>query len=428
MKRFALLVVVLAALAGGFYWVHAKYNGNAAAAWAEVRSSATALIGKGEGTPARTAEGASPAAPSQGRRGGGQQGEGARAPVIAATAESANFPITRASVGWIEPIQSVTVRARIDGQIMDQRAMDGQVVKQGDVLFRIDDREIQAQILKDQAALARDQATLARTQPDVARAQELVARGNATPQRLEQATAEFKVAQANVAADQAAIDADRIKLSYTTITAPIAGRLGVVRVTPGNLVKGGETTGDGLVTITQLKPLRVSFSLPERDLRLLRDAMSAGKPSPVRVYASGSDEVLANGTLAFIDSSVDQTSGTITAKGLFKNEDDHLWPGQYVRVEVDLGTQPNVTAVPLVAVQPGQDSAYVYVLRPNSSVERRKVAVSETHGNVAALSSGVKPGERVVVEGQQRLRDGAFVVEKDQNPKAAAADRTARAE
>jgi multidrug efflux system membrane fusion protein len=425
MKRITLLVVVVAALAGGFYWVHTKYNGNVAAAW-------SALLGRTDpaaGAAAAPARGA-PAGQAQrsdaGRAGAGG-GDAPRVPVIAATAESSNFPITRTSVGWVEPIQTVTVRTRIDGQIIEQRAKDGQIVKPGDVLFRIDDREIQAQIAKDEAALARDQATVARTQADLKRAQELLTRENTTPQRVEQTTADYKVAMANVSADQATLEADRIKLSYTTIMAPIAGRLGVVRVTPGNIVRAGDT-GEGLVTITQLKPLRVSFALPERDLALLRSALARKDVAPVRVYASGTTEVLATGTLAFVESAVDITSGTITAKGLFPNDNDQLWPGQYVRVEVDLGVQPNVTTIPLVAVQPGQDGSYVYVIRTNNTVERRRVEVSETYGALAALASGVKAGDRVVVEGQQRLRDGATIAEKEQSPKAAAADRTARTE
>jgi multidrug efflux system membrane fusion protein len=432
MKRIALLIVAVVALAGGFYWVHAKYNGNVLAAWSALLGR-TPSAGEAANAPNRGAAPAGQAPTGQAQRGGGGRGgagggDGPRAPVVAATAESANFPITRTSVGWVEPIQTVTVRTRIDGQIIEQRAKDGQIVNPGDVLFRIDDREIQAQIAKDEAALARDQATVARTQADVKRAQELLTRENTTPQRVEQATADYKVAVANVAADQATLDADRIKLSYTTITAPIAGRIGVVRVTPGNLVRAGDT-GEGLVTITQLKPLRVSFALPERDLALLRSALAAKNPAPVRVYSSGATEVLATGTLAFVDSMVDMTSGTITAKGLFANDNDQLWPGQYVRVEVDLGVQPNVTTIPLVAVQPGQDGSYVYVIRANATVERRRVDVSETYGDRAALASGVKAGDRVVVEGQQRLRDGAAVAEKEQSPQAAAAaDRTARTE
>jgi multidrug efflux system membrane fusion protein len=426
MKRIALLIVVVAALAGGFYWVHTKYNGNILAAWSALIGR-TGATGEAANPPGRGGAPAGQAQRGSGGRGAGG-GDAPRVPVIAATAESANFPITRTSVGWVEPIQTVTVRARIDGQIIEQRAKDGQIVKPGDVLFRIDDREIQAQIARDEAALARDQATVARTQADLKRAQELLTRENTTPQRVEQATADYKVAQANVLADQATLDADRIKLSYTTIASPIAGRLGVVRVTPGNIVRAGDT-GEGLVTITQLKPLRVSFALPERDLALLRSALAAKNPAPVRVYSSGATEVLATGTLAFVDSMVDITSGTITAKGLFANDNDQLWPGQYVRVEVDLGVQPNVTTVPLVAVQPGQDGSYVYVIRANATVERRRVDVSETYGELAALASGVKAGDRVVVEGQQRLRDGAAVAEKEQSPNAAAAAaRTARTE
>jgi multidrug efflux system membrane fusion protein len=426
MKRITLLIVVVAALAGGFYWVQTRYNGNVGAAW-------SALLGRTDpaaGAAAAPARGGAPAGQAQrsgAGRGGAGGGDAPRVPVIAATAQNSNFPITRTSVGWVEPIQTVTVRTRIDGQIIEQRAKDGQIVKPGDVLFRIDDREIQAQIAKDEAALGRDQATVARTQSDVTRAQELLTRANTTPQRVEQATADYKVAMANVSADQATLEADRIKLSYTTIMAPIAGRLGVVRVTPGNIVRAGDT-GEGLVTITQLKPLRVSFALPERDLALLRSALARKDVAPVRVYSSGTTEVLATGTLAFVDSMVDMTSGTITAKGLFPNDNDQLWPGQYVRVEVDLGVQPNVTAIPLVAVQPGQDGSYVYVIRTNNTVERRRVEVSETYGDLAALASGVRAGDRVVVEGQQRLRDGATIAEKEQSPTAAAADRTARTE
>jgi multidrug efflux system membrane fusion protein len=235
-----------------------------------------------------------------------------------------------------------------------------------------------------------------------------------------------KVAAANVAADRAALEADEIKLGYATVKAPISGRLGIIRVTEGNLVRGNDNTGDGLVTITQMKPLRVSFSLPERNLDMLRAALSRKDQAPVRVYASGSDQPLATGTLSFIDSSVDHSSGTITAKATFSNEDGRLWPGQYVRVEVDADTLNNATTVPLVAIQPGQDSSFAYVVNADKVVERRKVEVAARLGDVAAISSGINPGEHVVVEGQMRLRDGSRVNEtiaSQSNP-----NRTAHAE
>jgi membrane fusion protein, multidrug efflux system len=345
--------------------------------------------------------------------------------VISAVAQSADLPITLSSVGWIEPIAAVTLRARVDGQILEQHAQDGQTVDRGDVLFRLDDRETQAQIARDQAALTRDLANQTKAEADLKRTQELLSKNIASQVQADQYAADAKVAAANVAADKASLEADQIKLGYATVKAPISGRLGIIRVTEGNLVRGSDNTGDGLVTITQMKPLRVSFSLPERNLDMLRAALSRKDPASVRVYSSGSDQVLATGTLSFIDSSVDLTSGTITAKATFSNEDGKLWPGQYVRVEVDAGTRNNATTVPLVAIQPGQDSSYAYVVTDDKVVERRKVEVAARLGEVAAIGSGIKPGEHVVVEGQLRLREGSRVNETmaSQN----SANRTAQA-
>lgn len=447
MKRVVCLLIILA---GAGWWVWAKHDGDVAAAWAALRTSGMELAGRVTGSRAgpfqagASQAGASQAgsAPGETNRAGGQgrpggpggrdgarEGDAPKIAVVTAAAEATDVPITRNGVGWAEPIATVTIRPRIDGEIIEQRVKDGQTVQEGEVLFRIDDREIQAQITRDEAALARDQATLVRTQADAKRVQELLTRDNTTQQRADQALADAKVAQANVAADQAALEADRIKLGYTTIKAPISGRVGVVRVTPGNLVRASETGGEGLVTITQLKPLRVSFALPERDLELLRVALSGKAPAPVRAYASGSDAVVATGTLTFVDSSVDITSGTITAKATFPNEDGRLWPGQYVRIEADVGLRPKATTVPLVAVQPGQDGSFAFVVKPDGTVERRRVELADTRGNQAVVASGIAAGERVVVEGQQRLKNGTAVFEKAPGPNAdPRPGRTARAE
>jgi multidrug efflux system membrane fusion protein len=298
--------------------------------------------------------------------------------------------------------------------ITEQMARDGQPVQAGDVLYRLDDRELRAQIARNEAALARDQATQTRTQNDVRRVTELLSRSAASQAQFDIATAEAKVASANVAASQATLEADRVRLDYTTIRAPISGRLGTVRVTTGNLVKGNESTGTGLVTITQMKPLRATFSLPERELDLLRAALARKEPATVRVSASGTDTVLASGRLSFVDSSVDQASGTVTAWALFPNEDERLWPGQYVRVEVDLGRRPNTVTVPQVAVQPGQDGSFVWVVRPDGIAERRSVEVLSASAGSAALTRGIAAGERVVVEGQVRVRHGQPVIERPQ--------------
>jgi multidrug efflux system membrane fusion protein len=449
MKRLVALALFVAALAGLGWWVHTHHNGNLYAAWSEAVATVKGLAG---GAPQRApdanataiAKGKDPApagssgaassgagtrgagAAAPGGRGRGQGGE-PRVAVVTAIAKSVDLPVTRASVGWVEPDAIVTVRARIDGQVVEQKVRDGEIVKAGDVLFRIDDREIQAQIARDEATLAKDQATLAKTQADVRRVQELLPRGSATQQQFDVVMADSKVAAANVAADQATLQADRIKLDYTVIKAPIAGRVGVVQVTPGNLVRANDT-GNGLLTITQLKPLRVSFSLPERELDLVRAALARKGQAPVRAYASGSTQAAATGRLFFVDSAVDALSGTITAKAMFDNEDDQLWPGQYVRIEVDLGVRPNVTTVPLVAVSPGQGGSFAFVVRPDNTVERRKVEIADTRNEIAAVASGINPGEKVVVEGQARLRDGSPVIEKPApGAPGAGADRTAQA-
>src|SRR4051812_45039348 len=429
MKRFALLVVVVAALAGAFYWVRTHYDGDASQAWASLRSSALALVSQAPKTDAAPRAAPAGGQGNQAGRPGGGGGQNPRVPVMTAAAQSANLPITRTSVGWVEPIATVTVRARIEGEMVERRVQDGQIVKEGDVLFRLDDREIQAQITRDEATLVKDQATLAKTQNDVRRVGELLGKGAASQQQFDVVTADSKVAAANVAADQASLQADRIKLGYTVIRAPISGRVGVVRVTEGNLVRANDS-GDGLVTITQMQPLRVSFTLPERDLDLLRAALARKEPTSVRAYAGNDTEPLATGRLNFVDSAVDTLSGTVTAKALFDNKDGRLWPGQYVRVEVDLGLRPHVTTAPLVAVQPSQDGPFVFVVKPDMTVERRPVEVAEARGTVAAIASGLKPGEKVVVEGQQRLKNGTSVIEKA--PQASSADtgtsRTAQAE
>jgi membrane fusion protein, multidrug efflux system len=424
MKRLVALVLFVAAAAGLGYWVHTHHAGNPYAAWSRLVGSLRGAGGEAQQGATATSSGSTAPEVPRGRA----QGREPRVAVVTAVAKTVDLPLMRASVGWMEPVATVTVRARIDGQVMEQRVRDGEMVKEGDVLFRLDDREIQAQIARDEAMLVRNQATLAKTQADVRRVQELLSKGSASQQQFDVVNADSKVAAANVAADQATLQADRIRLDYTTIKAPISGRVGVVRVTPGNLVRANDA-GDGLVTITQLKPLRVSFSLPERELDLLRAALARKDAAPVRAYASGSAEAIATGRLFFVDSAVDTLSGTVTAKAIFDNEDGKLWAGQYVRVETDLGVRPNVTTVPLVAIQHGQGGSFAFVVKPDGTVERRKVEIADTLNDMAAVASGIRPGEKVVIEGQARLRDGSSVVEKAAPMSVAGeTDRTAKAE
>lgn len=329
--------------------------------------------------------------------------------VTTARAKQADFPIRRRSIGVIESPASVTVKSRIDSVILTQHVHDGQMVRKGDLLFTLDDKEIRAVMARDEATLAKDRAGQAKTAADLNRMQQLLEKNAAARAQVETAAAEAKAAEATVAADQAVLTADRLKLSYTTIEAPIEGRIGAVRVTPGNLVGANDISGAGLLTITQVKPVRVSFTLPERDLGLLRQARGRKRPGEVRAYRPSTTQPLAEGALDFIDSAVDTASGTITAKATFANADLTLWPGQYVDVEIDLDVKPDVTIVPTIAVQAGQNGSFVFVVKPDKTVAIRPVALIGAEGTETALESGLEPGEPVVVEGQLRLIPGARV-------------------
>jgi multidrug efflux system membrane fusion protein len=236
-------------------------------------------------------------------------------------------------------------------------------------------------------------------------------RQTGTKQAFDQADADAKAAAATVAADQATIEADQVQLSYATIKAPITGRLGAIKITKGNLVSTGNSNSNSspLVTITQMDPLEVTFNLPETDLPLLRKALTSAEPAKVQLYRDGDKTPLASGTLEFVDSTVDQASGTVQVKASMPNEDLNLWPGQFVDVALDAGTMPDMVSIPTVAVQPGQHGSFVYVVGPDNHVEQRPVEIALTRGENSAVSKGVKSGERVVTDGQTRLKQGTLV-------------------
>jgi len=331
--------------------------------------------------------------------------------VTTAVATQADFPVRKRAIGFVETPASVVIKSRIDSQITELHITDGQFVKTGDLLFSLDDRDIKAQIAKDEAMIARDEATHKRTLADLDRYQQLLARNAGTQQAVDQATADERTAAATILADKATLDADKLKLSYTKIVSPIDGRVGAVQVTPGNLVSAN-SAGTGLLTVTQMKPLRVSFAMPESELPVLQGALVASKPIPVTASVANSGRPPEQGTLNFVDSSVNITSGTIVAKAAFANDDLKLWPGQYVDVEIIPDTLTGATIVPTVAVQTGQKGPYVYVVKPDSTVDLRQVKIALSDGGHTAISEGVAPGERVVTDGQMRLKPGARVQDK----------------
>ncbi|RKE67414.1 multidrug efflux system membrane fusion protein [Pseudorhodoplanes sinuspersici] len=344
----------------------------------------------------------------------GQKRAQAVIPVVTAPVEQGAFPVRRRSIGLLESPAIVVVRSRIDSQMTEKHVNDGQLVRKGDLLFTLDDRELKAVIARNEATLAKDEAARDRAKADLQRTEELLSRNVAARQQLDEKTADFKAAEATVEADKAQLDNDRIRLGYTRITAPITGRLGVIRTTPGNLVSSSDA--NGLVTITQIKPIRVSFTLPERDLAALRAGARRTPPPTVRVFAAGNTEPLASGQLNFVDSSVDTTTGTIMAKATFANDNLSLWPGQYVDVEIDLDSRPDVLSIPTVALQTGQKGPFVFVVKPDGTADLRNVEIGSAVGDRTAIRSGLKAGERVVVEGQLRLANGARVRDQAEKP------------
>ncbi|HEY3146003.1 MAG TPA: efflux RND transporter periplasmic adaptor subunit [Dongiaceae bacterium] len=346
--------------------------------------------------------------PVQGQQAGGGGGGKPAVAVKITEVTQGTMPIRRRTIGWVEPIATVAIKSRVDSAIMEQRATDGQFVKQGDVLFVLDDREAKATIARDEAAMAQHQAEVERAHADLERAKTLAVKQAVSKQSLDQAMADARAAEATVAADKAVLQADQLTLSYTTITAPISGRLGAVGVTPGNLVSVNGTVA--LVTITQMQPIRVTFTLPDRDLDALRTALAQYPPAAVRVFVKGDKTPRAKGNLSFIDSSVDVASGTITAKAEFTNDNLALWPGQYFDVEVELGLLGQATIIPSVALQVGQNGLFVFVITPDNKAEIRTVTVAGTDGDKSAIATGLRPGEKVVVDGQHQLAPGSKVM------------------
>jgi multidrug efflux system membrane fusion protein len=326
-------------------------------------------------------------------------------------------PIQVSAIGSVQSIATVMVKSRIDGQIAQLHFKEGQEVKEGELLFTLDDRALRAQLAQSEATLERDRASLQRAKLEVTRQSGLANRGVASAQKFEDVETSLAVFEATVRADEAAVEAARVNLNYATILAPIDGRTGSVALKKGNLVKATELSSQTpLVTISQLRPIYVAFTVPERHLAELRAAEAEGKLPVVATIPSQPQSPIA-GTLAFIDNQVDVATGTITLKAEFANDDTRLWPGQYVNITLTLGVQANAVVAPGAAIQIGQNGPYVFVVRPDSTVELRLVRVDRTINGKTVIAQGLAAGDRVVVDGQLRLDNGTRVA--IQKPEAA---------
>lgn len=327
-------------------------------------------------------------------------------PVTPGVVAARDVPDFLQGIGTVQAYNTVTVKTRVDGPIVKVAFTEGQEVKQGDLLFQIDPRPYQAALEQAQAAKDKDVAQLQTAQADLVRYGKLVGPGFQTRQSYEEQQGLVAQLQAAIKGDDAQIDTARLNLGYTDITSPIDGRLGARLVDIGNLVHANDNTP--LVTITQLRPIFVSFTLPQNTLD---DIRQYHKQAPLAVMALSGDSKtqLAEGKLTLIDNSIDQTTGTIHLKAQFANQDERLWPGEFVNLRLVLTVRRGVATVPSQTVQQGPNGDFAYVISKNDTVERRAVEVTAVQDGIAVVGKGLTPGERVVVEGQYRLTDGARV-------------------
>src|SRR5271169_3394246 len=327
-------------------------------------------------------------------------------PVSVATAERRDVPVYLTGLGTVQAFNTVTVKTRVDGELVKVAFAEGQDVKAGDLLVQIDPRPFQATLDQAVAKQVQDEANLANAKLDLQRFSDLAARNFTPQQQLDTQRATVTQLEAQIQGDQAAIDSAKTQLDYTTITSPLTGRTGIRLVDQGNIVHATDATG--LVVVTQLQPISVIFTLPESELTAVQSALKAG---PVHIFAMSRDDnrQLAEGTLAVLDNEISQTTGTMRLKGTFPNQDGTLWPGEFLNIRLLARTEQNVVTVPSGALQRGPDGYYAYIVKSDSTVEARPIKVGHVSNRVAIVDDGIASGDHVVTAGQYRLQPGARV-------------------
>ncbi len=344
----------------------------------------------------------------------GSRGGGGPVPVHVGMALTKDVPIKLRAIGNVESVATVEVKAQVGGELIEVNFREGQDVKKGDLLFTIQPRLYQVQLAQAEANLARDRAAAAGARRDADRNGALGTKGAISQEQLDQMRTTAEAAEAAVKADEALVEIARVRLGYATIEAPIAGRTGALDVQVGNLVKDNADTP--MTTIKQLAPIYVAFAVPEQHLAAIRRGLGA-REIGVTALSPGDGKPLGEGTLTFIANAVDSTTGTITLKATFSNEDRALWPGAFVDVALHLDTERGATVVPASAVTVGQRGEQVFVVKDDGTAELRVVEMGRAVGEEIVIESGVKPGERVVTNGQLRLVPGAKVIVQSDRPK-----------
>jgi multidrug efflux system membrane fusion protein len=356
------------------------------------------------GTPAVSNQAPAPPAAKK-AEGKGRGGPGA-APVTAALVEERDMPVILSAPGTVEPMANVAVKPRVDGQIVEVAFAEGDLVKEGSVLFRLDDRLIKAQIAQAEANIAKDEAALRDAEATLARRQALIDKKVVTEAALDQARYAVEGFKASINAGRALLESQRTLLDYLTIRAPITGRTGSLSAKLGSNIRAQDAPA--LVTINQTKPILVTFAVPQGELAALKRALDAKARASITV-PGGARRTVVQGAIGFVDNQVDRQTGTITAKVVAENAEEALWPGLSVEVALTVEVRARMLSVPATAVLPAQQGMIAWVIGPDNKVAPRVVTVERIVGQTAYLASGVKAGEQVVTDGQIRLAPGMSV-------------------
>src|SRR5215813_12617046 len=335
-------------------------------------------------------------------------------PVTVSAVSRRDVPIFLDGLGTVQASNTVAIHSQIDGKLQAVNFVEGQEVHKGDTLAVIDPRALQAALDQAVAKKAQDEAQLIAAQKDLDRFKTLIAKAAGTQQSVDQQQGKVDQLKATIDADIGAIGSAQTQLSYTTITAPSDGRVGFRQVDAGNIIHANDP--NPLTVLTLIRPSVAVFTLPQKDLADVRDAMLGG---PVAVVALDQDNTrqLAQGELMLVDNQIDQTTSTIRLKARFRNDDDRLWPGEFVRLRVRVGTQADAVTIPPTALQRGPDSLYTWVIKPDSTAEQRPVEATPINADAVIVTKGLSVGESVVVKGQYRLQDGSRVESKSEQAK-----------
>jgi multidrug efflux system membrane fusion protein len=338
-------------------------------------------------------------------------------PVVAAPARKGTIEVYIDALGTVTPRNTVVVRTRVDGQLVSVSFREGQDVKSGDLLAQIDPRPFEVMLTQANGQMARDQALLKNAQIDLERYQTLLAQDSISKQQVDTQAALVRQYQGTVQSDQGAIDNARLQITYSRITAPIPGRVGLRQVDPGNMIHASDS--NGLVTITEVKPVTVIYPVPEDNVPRIFKRMQSGPDMAVDAYDRSGNKKLATGRLLTIDNQIDTSTGTVKLKAEFPNQDGALFPNQFVNVRMGVETHQDATLVPTAAIQRGAPGTFVFLVKEDKSVAVTPVKLGAVEGETTEVLSGLQPGNLVVVDGADKLRDGAKVELIDPNARAA---------